>query len=71
MSRDKINPSHYEGKNGMQSIDIIEEFNLDFNLGNVIKYVLRHRNKNGLEDLEKASWYLERAIVHYKDVKDE
>lgn len=55
----------------MQSIDIIEEFNLDFNLGNVIKYVLRHRNKNGLEDLEKASWYLERAIVHYKDVKDE
>lgn len=44
---------------------IIEEFGLDasFCLGNVIKYVLRHKDKAGVEDLKKARWYLDREIA--------
>ena len=56
-------PKHYQGKHGVEVIDIIEEFGLGFHLGNVIKYVLRAGHKsNELEDLEKAKWYLERII---------
>ena len=56
-------PKHYQSKNGVEVIDIIEEFGLGFHLGNVIKYVLRAGHKsNELEDLEKAKWYLERVI---------
>ena len=56
-------PKHYQSKHGVEVIDIIEEFGLGFHLGNVIKYVLRAGHKsNELEDLEKAKWYLERAI---------
>lgn len=42
---------------------IIEDFGLGFCLGNVIKYVLRHVQKAGLEDLKKARWYLDREIT--------
>lgn len=34
----------------------------DFAAGNVIKYVGRYRSKDGLKDLEKARWYLDRLI---------
>lgn len=57
---DAINPSHYQFPNGVQVIDVTE--NLPFLEGNVIKYVARHREKNGLEDLHKAKWYLDRLI---------
>lgn len=59
---DPINPSHYQGDLVMR---IIEHFGLneDFPLGNVIKYILRHKSKAGLEDLKKAKWYLERKIA--------
>lgn len=54
-------PSHYNsGK--IEVIDFIEDQNLGFIDGNVIKYVCRFRHKNGLEDLKKAKWYLERLI---------
>lgn len=56
------NPSHYKGKT-LESIDIIEDFNLNFRLGNVIKYVLRAGKKEDrLKDLKKAEWYLAREI---------
>ena len=56
-------PAYYRSKNGVEVIDIIEEFGLGFHLGNVVKYVLRAGHKsNELEDLEKAKWYLERII---------
>lgn len=63
------NPEHYQG-NGLEAIDVIEAFNLNFNLGNVAKYILRCRSKGFLlNDLEKASWYLHREIesVRAKD----
>ena len=60
-------PSHYQSKNGMEVIDVIESFDLGFNLGNVIKYCLRCGKKNAeIEELEKAKWYLEREIQNRK-----
>ena len=60
-------PSHYQSKNGVEVIDVIESFDLGFNLGNVIKYCLRCGKKNAeIEELEKAKWYLEREIQNRK-----
>ena len=59
---DQVNhPSHYIQNSGWEAIDVTEQFN--FNLGNVIKYVIRCDHKgNPIEDLRKAAWYLEREI---------
>ena len=58
-------PSHYN--KGIEPIDIIESWDLNFSLGNAIKYILRAPYKNDeLEDLEKAKWYLEREIKRLK-----
>lgn len=62
--KEQVNhPDHYKsGK--FEVIEIIEEFNLGFNLGNVIKYVLRAGKKNNtIEDLKKAIKYLEFEIA--------
>jgi hypothetical protein len=60
-------PGHYQsGK--MEAIDVIEAFGLGFNLGNVVKYVLRAGKKGDRrEDLEKAKWYLDREINARED----
>lgn len=49
---------------GLQPWDLIKSLGMgaDFCAGNVIKYVGRYNRKNGLDDLEKASWYLARLI---------
>lgn len=65
LKHDAVNhPSHYQGKNGLESIDVIEAFALNFNLGNAVKYILRagKKTQDPTEDLRKASWYLQRAI---------
>lgn len=47
----------------MECIEVIEAFGLNFHLGNVVKYVLRHDKKaSPLQDLKKARWYLDREI---------
>ncbi len=58
---DKVNhPNHYQGK-GLECIEVIEAFDLNFCLGNAIKYILRAGKKaHRIEDLKKAIWYLER-----------
>ena len=54
-------PSHYT--QGIEAIDYIESHKMNFNIGNVIKYVTRAKHKGAeLEDLKKASWYLNREI---------
>jgi hypothetical protein len=58
-----INPEHYT--QGIECIDYITSKNMSFLEGNVVKYVTRYRMKNGLEDLLKAQWYLERLIRDY------
>lgn len=60
-------PKHYEGRNGMQAIEIVRNFatveqEKGFYLGNVIKYTTRYQNKNGVEDLKKAKKNLEWLI---------
>ena len=62
--KNAITPKYYKAKSGIQAIDYIEAFNLNFNLGNVIKYVTRAGKKtdNAFEDLQKARWYLNREI---------
>ena len=66
---DNVNhPPHYQSKSGLETIDVIEAFTEDLvggeatNTGNVLKYMCRWKSKNGLEDLKKARWYLNRLI---------
>lgn len=68
MGEDMVNsPPHYKG-NRYESIDIIEDFSLGFNLGNAIKYILRCQRKGSKDqDLEKAIWYLKREIATASD----
>jgi len=63
-------PDHYKGRNGYEAINLIDMFGLNFNLGNVVKYVIRADKKGKrLEDLMKADFYLNREIEdeHKKD----
>ena len=58
-------PSHYGGKdNPYEAIKVIEAWELDFSLGNVVKYISRAGKKDPslLQDLRKARWYLDRYI---------
>jgi len=58
---DKINPLHYKSHpSGVECIQITEHQN--FCIGNAIKYLWRSDLKNGLEDLKKAAWYIDREI---------
>ena len=56
-----INPNHYK-KGNIEVIEYILDQKFSYLEGNIIKYVSRYKNKNGLEDLKKAQWYLERLI---------
>ena len=77
---DMVNhPKHYQAKNGMEAIDVIEAFTDGLNgieatdTGNIIKYALRWNEKNGVEDLKKIVWYANHLINHLEkqDAKDE
>lgn len=63
---DSINPDHYK-VGGIETIEILEaklshdEF-VGYLKGNVLKYITRASHKNGIEDLRKAYWYLDRLI---------
>jgi hypothetical protein len=61
---DLINhPPHYT-TGGVETIDFIEAKKLNYNLGNVVKYITRADHKGDrMEDLRKAKWYLEREIL--------
>ena len=63
-------PSHYGGKdNPYEAIKVIDAWNLDFCLGNVVKYISRagkKGNNSAKQDLKKALWYLEHEIESMK-----
>lgn len=68
----KVNhPAHYGGEsNPFEPIKIIEHYDLNFMLGNTIKYVLRAGKKgkgDKLEDLQKALWNLQREVDNMKN----
>ena len=60
---DPVNhPAHYK-TGGIETIDFIESKGLNYNLGNVVKYITRADHKGDRkQDLEKAAWYLAREI---------
>jgi hypothetical protein len=64
ITSDKVDhPSHYNSVNGIECIDVVEQFN--FNRGNAIKYIWRAGLKDKakeIEDLKKAVWYINREI---------
>lgn len=59
MTDDPINPNHYRGKQ-WECIEIIEAHGLDHFRATALAYLLRAARKNGVEDLRKALWYLQR-----------
>jgi hypothetical protein len=67
MKQDNVNhPNHYK-TGGIETIDYIraklgDEGTVAYCMGNVMKYTSRWQDKNGLEDLKKADWYLDYAI---------
>ena len=69
---DPVNhPDHYGGAdNPYEAIKVIEAWNLGFCLGNAVKYISRAGKKNEklLEDLRKASWYINREININKNI---
>ena len=73
MSNNVNHPSHYQSESGLEVIDVIKAFTSElsgeeaFCIGNAIKYVCRYSKKNGVEDLEKAVWYLKRVISVRKE----
>ena len=59
---DPVNsPKHYTQGN-MEVITAIEGLDLDYHQGNILKYVSRYKYKNGIEDLRKAKWYIDRLL---------
>lgn len=57
-------PPHYQAPNGMEAIDVTEGFELNFRIGNAVKYLLRAGKKGtAITDLEKAAWYIGREIA--------
>jgi len=67
MSNEMVNhPAHYGGEDNVyEVIKVIEAWELDFHLGNTVKYISRAGKKGSdkeLQDLKKALWYLQRKI---------
>ena len=68
---DNINPDHYK-VGGIETFDFITaktspEQLAGYCKGNIIKYVTRADHKNGVEDLKKAKWYLDKLIKTFDD----
>lgn len=62
-------PAHYRKGSGFEAIDVIEAWELGFNLGNAVKYISRAGIKSSdsdIQDLEKALWYINREISRRK-----
>ena len=61
-------PQHYGGENNpYETLKVIEAWELNFTLGNAVKYISRSGKKlSSVEDLEKAVWYLNREISKLK-----
>jgi hypothetical protein len=62
---DMFHPLHYGGDKTYEVIKVLEAWDIDFHLGNAIKYIYRSGKKNvenEIKDLENAKWYIQRKI---------
>jgi hypothetical protein len=71
VTHDPVNsPTHYN-VGGIEAIEAIiaatNEQSEGYFQGNIMKYIWRYRYKNGIEDLKKAQWYLNKLIELYED----
>jgi hypothetical protein len=63
-------PDHYQTKSGLEVIDILAAVTEDLSgieavdTANALKYLCRWKKKNGIQDLEKAVWYIQHLIAH-------
>lgn len=70
-------PPHYKSETGLEAIDVIEAFTFDlrgieaWTTGNILKYMCRWKQKDGLRDLKKAAWYLNKLINHVETLEKE
>jgi hypothetical protein len=75
LTGDPINhPTHYTNEGDMECIEAIvgmlgSSGAADYCRGNIVKYLWRYREKNGVEDLRKAQWYLSK-IIDIEEEKD-
>jgi hypothetical protein len=69
---EKVNhPSHYKEGRKYEPVDVITDWNLNFCLGNAVKYISRvGRKENTLEDLKKAAWYINYEIERLSKGED-
>tara|TARA_B100001964_G_C13998441_1_gene493875 strand:- start:232 stop:459 length:228 start_codon:yes stop_codon:yes gene_type:complete len=56
-----ISPDYYK-KGNIEVTDFILDQSMSFLEGNVVKYLVRHKEKSGIDDLRKARWYLDKLI---------
>lgn len=73
--KDNINPDHYKNQTSLECIESMiiifgYQKTLDFCLLNAWKYIWRWKNKNGIEDLNKASWYTNKALELNPELKE-
>ena len=65
------NAMHYESTGDYDVIDFVQDYKLNFNRGNVIKYIARAGKKDDeLQDLLKAKDYIEREIQYVRDLRN-
>ena len=68
-------PKHYQSKNGLEVIDVIEAFTENLlgieatDTGNILKYACRWKEKNGIQDVEKIIWYATHLLNHLNSEK--
>jgi len=66
-------PDHYTNSS-IETIDMIESITAEgfhyYLEGNILKYLARYRHKNGIQDLQKALWYLNKLIEVRYDTSD-
>jgi len=72
--KDMVNhPEHYTNSS-IETIDMIESMTAEgfkyYLEGNILKYLTRYRHKNGIQDLKKAQWYLNKLIEVQYDTSD-
>lgn len=58
MKNNVEHPKHYT-YGEIETIEVIEDWGLNYNIGNAVKYLSRYKHKyNPVEDLDKAIWYI-------------
>lgn len=58
-----VSPNHYKTTSGLEAIDVIESFKLNYRLGSALKYILRAGKKGPADtDIRKAMWFLQREL---------